>query len=88
MEIEIRITFFGGRGHCNVTIIPSDYETTKYSSSGSFLFELENGAYDVELQGVSAERVVVEVFKPDGELIGEKEIRKQGNFLRFLDITI
>ena len=88
MEIEIRITFFGGRGHCNVTIIPSDYETTKYSSSGSFLFELANGAYDVELQGVSAERVVVEVFKPDGELIGEKEIRKQGNFLRFLDITI
>ena len=88
MEIEIRITFFGGRGHCNVTITPSDYETTKYSSSGSFLFELENGAYDVELQGVSAERVVVEVFKPDGELIGEKEIRKQGNFLRFLDITI
>ena len=88
MEIEIRITFFGGRGHCNVTIIPSDYETTKYSSSGSFLFELENGAYDVELQGVSAERVVVQVFKADGELIGEKEIRKQGNFLRFLDITI
>jgi hypothetical protein len=88
MEIEIRITFFGGRGHCNVTIIPSDYETTKYSSSGSFLFELENGAYDVELQGVSAERVVVEVFQPDGELIGEKEIKKQGNFLRFLDITI
>jgi hypothetical protein len=88
MEIEIKITFFGGRGHCNVTIIPTDYETTEYDSSGSFLFELENGTYDVELQGVSAERLVVEAFNPDGELIADKEIRKQGSFMRSMDLVI
>ena len=88
MEIEIKITFFGGRGHCNVTIIPSDYETTHYPHTMSFLFELEKGAYDIELQGVSAERVLVEVFNPDGELLGDKEIKKEGNFMRSLDITV
>ena len=88
MEIEIKITFFGGKGHCNVTIIPTDYETTKYLSSGSFLFELEKGAYDIELQGVSAERVLVEVINPEGSLIGDKEIKKEGNFMRALDIII
>lgn len=88
MEIEIKIDFFGGRGHCNVTIIPSDYETTEYTSSGSFLFELEQGSYDVALQGVSAERVVVEALNPNGEIIADKEIRKEGNFLRSMDLVI
>ena len=88
MEIEIKITFFGGRGHCNVTVIPSDYETTEYSSSGSFLFELEEGTYDVELQGVSAERVMVEAINPDGEIIANKEIKKEGNFMRSMDLVI
>lgn len=88
MEIEIKITFFGGKGHCNLTIIPTDYETTEYDSSGSFLFELETGTYDVALQGVSAERVLVEAFNPDGELLADKEIRKQGNFLRSMDLVI
>ncbi len=88
MEIEIKIDFFGGRGHCNVTIIPSDYETTEYTSSGSFLFELEQGAYDVALQGVSAERVVVEAINPNGEVIADKEIKKEGNFMRSMDLVI
>lgn len=88
MEIEIKITFFGGKGHCNVTVIPSDYETTHYPSSKSFLFELDKAAYDIELQGVSAQRVLVEVFNPDGEKLGEKDIKKEGNFMRSLDIIV
>ncbi len=88
MEIEIKITFFGGRGHCNLTIIPTDYETTEYDSSGSFLFELDKGTYDVALQGVSPERVVVEAIDPDGQIIADKEIVKQGNFLRTMDLVI
>ena len=88
MEIEIKVTFFGGRGHCNVTIIVSDYETTKYSSSRSFFFELESGSYNIQLQGVSAESVLVEVLNPDKEVIGEKKINKEGNFMRSLTITI
>jgi hypothetical protein len=88
MEIEIKITFFGGKGHCNVTIIPSDYETTHYAESGSYLFELEKGFYDIELQGVSAERVELEVIDADGNLLAEKEIKKEGNFMRSLDLDL
>lgn len=88
MEIEISVTFFGGKGHCNVTVIPSDYETTHYSETDSYFFELADGAYDIELEGVSAERVVVEVFNPDKESIGRKEIKKEGQFTRSLDITV
>ena len=40
------------------------------------------------LQGVSAERVVVEAINPDGEILADKEIKKEGNFMRSMDLVI
>jgi hypothetical protein len=88
MEIEIKVSFFGGKGHCNVTVIPSDYETTRYEKTRSFFFELPKGSYNLQLQGVSAERVLVEVINPEGKVIGIKEIKKEGAFMRSLDVEV
>jgi hypothetical protein len=88
MEIKICVTFFEGRGHCFVTITPSDYEEKKYTKSECYFYELPPGSYEVALQGVSGGRVLVEVLNEDDEEIGKKEIKKQGAFQRSLFINI
>lgn len=88
MKIKICVTFFEGRGHCSVTIIPSDYEIKKYTRSECYFWELDTGSYEIALQGVSGGRVLIEVLNEEDEEIARKEIKKQGVFQRSLFINI
>ena len=88
MKVKICVTFFEDKGHCFVTIIPSDYEETKFTKSECYFYELKAGSYEVALQGVSAGRVLVEVLDENESEIGRKEIKKQGEFQRSLFINV
>jgi hypothetical protein len=88
MKITICVSFFEGKGHCFVSIIPSDYEEIKYTKSECYFYELASGSYEIALNGVSGGRVVVEVLNEDNEEIGRKEIKREGVFQRSLFITI
>lgn len=89
METSVCVTFLGGKGHCNVNIIPSDFETFKVQASDCIKYELTAGKYSIAVVGVSpAGGTIVEAFDDNGKSIGKKEIKKEGNFSRFLVIKI
>jgi len=89
MDVSVCVTFYEGRGHLNLTIIPSDYDTTRYSGSGCYVFTLEKGNYDLSLEGVSpAGGLLVEVFDGQEKLLAKKQVKKEGFFQRFLPLGL
>lgn len=89
MEITICLTFLGGKGHCNLNVIPSDFETFKFTKTSCAGYNLKPGTYSLAVVGVSpAGGTVIEVSNPLGTQIARKEIKKEGNFSRFITITI
>jgi hypothetical protein len=89
MQITVCVTFFEGRGHLNLFIVPSDYEITRYNSSGCYHFELEPGNYDLSLEGVApAGGVKLEVLDADEKVIAKKQVKKEGVFQRYLPVNL
>ena len=89
MNITICVTFFEGKGHCNVNVIPSEYETFLFSKTSCADYELPPGSYDIAMVGVSPPGgTLLEVHDDNDILIGKKEIKKEGFFSKFLTITI
>jgi len=89
MDITICLTFFEGKGHCNLNIIPSDFQTFKFTKSSCAAYKLQPGTYSVAVVGVSPiGGTLIEVSDAAGKQIAKKEIKKEGNFSRFITITI
>ena len=89
MEITVCVTFYGGKGHLNLTVIPADYDTTGYTSSGCYSYELKAGQYDLSLEGVAPPGgLLLEVRDDHEKLIALKEVKKEGFFQRFLPVVI
>lgn len=89
MTISICIEFRGGKGHCYVTILLSEYEIIKFETTECYEYNLPSAEYDILFEGVSpAEGTKIKITDSGGNEIGKRHITKEGYFSKKVTITI
>ncbi|MFM2361877.1 MAG: hypothetical protein EAZ16_03010 [Sphingobacteriales bacterium] len=88
-KIFLCLEFKGGKGHCYVTILMSDYHIVKFDESECYEYLLPTGSYDILCDGVCPSMSTTITITDENEtVLAKRRITREGNFSKIIQITL